>query len=178
MKSMTATQARGVRRAVLQASVDAGARCNRMDLDLWFRGDDESAADWQTRRTTAQRICLGCPVRTVCEELALRNGDGDATADELVRAGYTGGELAAIRDHQADRLALAVAADRDTEGHTLDTLTAELHHAATTNPDRSGGSRRIAESQTAQNAQVRHLADQVRQIRTARRTRAGWGTAA
>ncbi|MER5988848.1 transcription factor WhiB [Streptomyces sp. NPDC001787] len=173
---MTATQARGARRAVLQAAVDAGVDCG--NVDDWFRADDESTAAWEPRRTAALRTCSECPVRAACEELALRDGDGEHGEDEMVRAGYTGPELAAIRDHQADRLAAAIDADRDTEGRTLDTLTAELHHAATKNPDRSGGSRRSAESQTAQNALVRSLAAQVREIRTARRTRAGWGTAA
>lgn len=180
MHRMTSTQARHTRRAVLQAAVDAGARCTNMDPELWFRADDESDADWQTRRTTAQRICAGCPVRAACEELALRNGDGEPDADDLVRAGYTGPELAAVRDHQTDRLALAVDADRDTEGRQLDTLATELHDELASNPDRKEAGQRLSSdrAQAAQNNRLRVLADQIRQIRTARRARAGWGVAA
>ncbi|POG43447.1 hypothetical protein BV881_31860 [Streptomyces sp. ZL-24] len=90
---------------MLQAVVDVGSRCAGLDAGAWFRGDDEPAADWRPRRDSAIRVCTGCPVRAECEELALRNGDGEPDADELVRAGLTGPELAAVREHQAERLA-------------------------------------------------------------------------
>ncbi|MER5556341.1 WhiB family transcriptional regulator [Streptomyces sp. NPDC002793] len=176
---MTSTQARHTRRAVLQAAVDAGARCTGMDLDLWFRADDEPDTDWHARCLEAIRLCTGCPMRAACEELALRNGDGEADADDLVRAGLTGPELAAVRTAQAERLALAVDADRDTEGRQLDTLMAQLHAEASLNPDssRNGGRRAIALRTSTQNHRLRTLATQIRQIRTVRRTRNGWGVA-
>ncbi|HWU08850.1 MAG TPA: WhiB family transcriptional regulator [Streptomyces sp.] len=179
MPRMTSALARHTRRAVLQAAVDAGARCTGMDPDLWFRADDEPDTDWHARRLEAIRLCISCPMRAACEELALRDGDGEAEADELVRAGLTGPELAAVRDHQAERLAVAVDLDRDTEGHQLDELTTKLRFAATKNPDKSAATvRTVAVSRAAQNAEVRNLATQIRQIRTARRARNGWEVAA
>ncbi len=180
MHRMTSTQARHTRRAVLQTAIDAGARCRGMDPDAWFRADDESDADWQPRRDSAMRVCNRCPVRAACEELALRNGDGELEADELVRAGLTGPELAVVRTAQAVRLAAAVDADRDTEGRQLDQLTVELVTEAGKNPDasRNGGPRVAALRAAAQNHRLRTLAAQIRQIRTARRTRNGWEVAA
>ncbi|MGW8863336.1 WhiB family transcriptional regulator [[Kitasatospora] papulosa] len=177
---MTSTQARHTRRAVLQAAVDAGSHCATADPDLFFRADDEGLAAWRSRRTEAIRLCTGCPVRAACEELALRDGDGRPDADEMVRAGLTGRELAAIRAAHAERLTAAVDADRDTEGRQLDTLTTRLQHEAATNPDsnRNGGVRSIAARTAAQNDRLRALSAQIRQIRTARRARAGWGVAA
>ncbi|NEA19612.1 transcription factor WhiB [Streptomyces halstedii] len=180
MYRMSSTQARHTRRAVLQTAIDVGARCQGMDPDVWFRADDESDADWQPRRDSAMRVCNRCPVRAACEELALRNGDGELEADELVRAGLTGPELAAVRTSQALRLAAAVDADRDTEGRQLDQLTVELVTEAGKNPDssRNGGPRATALRAAAQTHRLRTLAARIRQIRTARRTRNGWGVAA
>ncbi|MEU5416565.1 hypothetical protein [Streptomyces clavifer] len=98
----------------------------------------------------------------------------------MVRAGLTGRELAAVRTAHTGRLAAAVDADRDTEGRQLDTLTTRLHTEAGTNPDsnRNGGVRSMAARTAAQNDRLRALAAQIRQIRTARRARAGWGVAA
>ncbi|MFJ2900254.1 WhiB family transcriptional regulator [Streptomyces sp. NPDC087218] len=177
---MTSTQARHTRRAVLQSAIDAGARCARMDSDMWFRADDESTHDWQTRRTTAQRICAGCPARAACEELALRNGDGEPEVDDLVRAGYTGPELAAIRTHQERHLAAAVAADQDTDGRHLRDLTVLVQTEAISSLDqRQHGVRKSpAKVQAEQNQLVRMLAARINEIRTARRARAGWGVAA
>ncbi|WP_331724898.1 WhiB family transcriptional regulator (plasmid) [Streptomyces sp. NBC_00111] len=177
---MTSTQARHTRRAVLQAAVDAGARCAGSNPDLFFRADGERQTTWQARRTEAISLCTGCPVRAACEELALRDGDGRADADEMVRAGLTGRELAAVRASHAERLAAAVDADLDTEGRHLDTLTTQLQYEAGTSPDssRNGGPRAVALRTAAQNARLRTLAAQIRQIRTARRARAGWGVAA
>ena len=169
MNRMTPTQARHTRRAVLQAVVDTSARCNSMDTEMWFRGDGESTADWQTRRTTALRLCTGCPVRAVCEELALRNGDGEPDADDMIRAGYTGPELAAIRDHHAVRLAVAIDRDRDTEGRLLTDLTTALHAEVALDPD---------DNTAEQDLRISALAASIREIRTDRRARAGWGTAA
>ncbi|WP_299541784.1 WhiB family transcriptional regulator [uncultured Streptomyces sp.] len=177
---MTSTQARHTRRAVLQTAVDAGARCATADPDLFFRGDDEPATDWQARRADAVRLCVGCPARTACMELALRDGDGRATRDDMVRAGLTGPELAAARDRQAVRLAAAVDADRDTEGQELDRLVVKLRAEAITSPDsvRYGAVRSTALRTAAQTDRLRTLAAQIRQIRTARRARAGWEVAA
>ncbi|MFE4692103.1 WhiB family transcriptional regulator [Streptomyces sp. NPDC056749] len=179
---MTSTQARHTRRAVLQAAVDAGARCHGadIDVDLFFRNDGEQHITWQARRTEALRLCAGCPVRAACEELALRDGEGRADRDDMVRGGRTGAGLATARTAQAVRLAAAVDADRDTEGRMLDRLTVELSVAATADTDRTVKGRRVppAQVQEQQNTQVRTLAAQIRQIRTARRVRAGWGVAA
>ncbi|MFJ2736131.1 WhiB family transcriptional regulator [Streptomyces sp. NPDC087317] len=176
--SMTPEQARQSRRAVLQTAVDATAVCTTvLDPDAFFRADGEQQITWQARRAEAIRVCTGCPVRAACEELALRDGDGRADADEMVRGGLTGPELAAVRTRQADRLAAAADADRDTEGKQLDDLTAELQRTVLKNPDRAGG-HRGSQAQAAQNTQVRLLAGQIHVIRTARRARAGWRTAA
>ncbi|MFF9569914.1 WhiB family transcriptional regulator [Streptomyces sp. NPDC014685] len=177
---MSSTQARHTRRAVLQAAVDAGARCARMDSDMWFRADGEPDTDWQTRRTTAQRICASCPARAACEELALRNGDGEPDVDDLVRAGYTGPELAAIRAHQERRLTAAVAADQDTDGRQLRDLTVLVQtEAISTLDQRQHGARRsTAKVQAEQSHLIRMLTARINEIRTARRARAGWGVAA
>ncbi|WP_326701873.1 WhiB family transcriptional regulator (plasmid) [Streptomyces sp. NBC_01754] len=177
---MTSTQAQHTRRAVLQAAIDANAHCHDADLDLFFRGDREHHTTWQARRTEALRLCAGCPARAACEELALRDGDGRAGQDDMVRGGRTGLELADARDAQAVRLAAAVDADLDTEGRRLDRLTADLRVAATADTDRTVKGRRVppAQVQDQQNTRVRELADEVRQIRTARRARAGWEVAA
>ncbi|MDT0432894.1 WhiB family transcriptional regulator [Streptomyces salyersiae] len=177
---MTSTQARHTRRAVLQAAVDANARCHDVDLDLFFRGDGEQHTTWQARRTVALSFCAGCPARAACEELALRDGDGRADRDDMVRGGRTGPGLAAARAAQAERLALAADADRDTEGRQLDQLTVELRATATADTDRTVQGRRVppAQVQAQQNLRVRTLAAQIRQIRTARRARNGWEVAA
>ncbi|MFD5473368.1 WhiB family transcriptional regulator [Streptomyces sp. NPDC127105] len=176
--SMTPEQARQSRRAVLQAAVDTAAVCTTLLApDAFFRTDGEPQITWQARRTGAIRVCTGCPVRAACEELALRDGDGRADVDDMVRGGLTGPELAAARARQADRLAAAIDADRDTEGQRLDDLTAELQLTVLKNPDKAGG-HRGSRGQAAQNTQVRLLANQIREIRTARRARAGWKAAA
>ncbi|MFI6728733.1 WhiB family transcriptional regulator [Streptomyces atratus] len=177
---MTSTQARHTRRAVLQAAVDTDARCTGMDPDLWFRGDNEAQITWQARRAGAIRFCTGCPVRAACAELALRDGDGNTRVDDMVRGGLSGRELAAARTAQAGRLTAAAAADRDTEGRLLDGLTVKLRTQAGANPDgrRDGGRIHQDETRAEQNRRIRALVDQIRQIRTARRARAGWGVAA
>jgi WhiB family redox-sensing transcriptional regulator len=177
---MTSTQARHTRRAVLQSAIDAGARCATSDPDLRFRADGEPQITWQARRAEALRVCTGCPVRAACEELALRNGDGNHRVDDMVRGGLSGTHIAAARTAQADRLAAAVDADRDTEGRLLDDLVIELRTEAGLNPDgrRNGGRLRQDEARTEQNLRIRALAAGIRQIRTARRTRAGWEVAA
>jgi WhiB family redox-sensing transcriptional regulator len=178
MHSMTPTQARQARRAVLQAAVDTAAVCTSVDPDLFFRADNEPQITWQARREYAVRVCTGCPVRAACAELALRDGDGRTDVDDMVRGGLTGPELAAVRGHQEQRLAAAVDADRDVEGRRLDDLAVELRRVAVKNPDKAGGHRTQDRAQAAQNAEVRGLVAQIRQIRTARRTRAGWEAAA
>ncbi|WLQ69194.1 MULTISPECIES: transcription factor WhiB [Streptomyces] len=177
---MTSTQARHTRRAVIQAAVDSSAARAGGDPDLYFCADDQGLAAWQARRTEAIRLRTGCPVRAACEELALRDGDGRPDTDEMVRAGRTGRELAAHRAAHTERLAAAVDADRDTEGRRLDTLTTQLQHEASTNPDssRNGGPRAIALRTAAQNDRLRTLSAQIHQIRAARPARAGWAVAA
>ncbi|WP_406409513.1 WhiB family transcriptional regulator [Streptomyces sp. NBC_01643] len=177
---MTSTQARHTRRAVLQSAIDAGARCATADPDLFFRADGEPQITWQARRAEAIRVCNGCPVRAACQELALRNGDGNHRVDDMVRGGLSGTELAAARTAQANRLTAAVDADRDTEGRLLDDLVIELRTEAGLNPDgrRNGGRLRQTEARTEQDLRIRALAASIRQIRTARRARAGWEVAA
>ncbi|MCX4451546.1 WhiB family transcriptional regulator [Streptomyces sp. NBC_01789] len=178
---MTSTQARHTRRAVLQAVLDAGARrCIDADPDIWFRADDESDEEWQARRTQAIRLCTGCPVRAACEELALRDGDGRTDADDMVRAGLTGPELAAVRTAQAVRLAAANAADRDTEQRELHDLVAQVQREAASTLDRKADGVRVptARTQAEQNVLVHMLTARIREIRTARRARTGWEVAA
>ncbi|MET8130155.1 WhiB family transcriptional regulator [Streptomyces sp. NPDC005065] len=177
---MTSTQARHTSRAVLQSAIDAGARCATADPDLWFRSDGEPQITWQARRAEAIRVCTGCPVRAACEELALRDGDGNHRVDDMVRGGLSGTQIAAARIAEADRLTAAVDADRDTEGRLLDDLSVALRTQAGLNPDgrRNGGHLRQDENQTEQNLRIRALAASIRQIRTARRARAGWVVAA
>ncbi|MFB7049673.1 WhiB family transcriptional regulator [Streptomyces microflavus] len=176
---MTSTTARHLRRGVLQAAVDAGAVCTGMSLDVFFRGA-ETDIEWRPRRTTALRICAGCPVRAACEELALRDGEGDPDADEIVRGGLTGPELAAARDAHAVRLAVAVDADRDTEGSRLDVLMAERYVLATTSTERVRDGKRVppAVVQREHNRRIRTLNREIAQTRTARRAQAGWAVAA
>ncbi|OEJ36325.1 hypothetical protein [Streptomyces agglomeratus] len=180
MHRMTSTQARHMRRAVLQSVVYAGSACAQPGLDAseWFREDGEGIGVWRTRSRGLLRVCAGCPAMDACRELALRDGDGDASSDEMVRGGMTGQQLAKARGKQAERLAAAVAADRDPEWRRLVDLTVQLRREAIKTPDKAGGQRRQAAAQAAQNRQVRELASQVRRIRIARRARTGWGEAA
>ncbi|MFJ8848538.1 WhiB family transcriptional regulator [Streptomyces cyaneofuscatus] len=180
MHRMTSTTARHLRRVVLQAAVDAGATCTGMGLDVFFRADNETDIEWRPRRTAALRVCAGCPVRAACEELALRDGEGDPDTDEIVRGGLTGPELAAARDAHAVRLAVAVDADRDTEGSRLDALMAQRHVLATTSTERVRDGKRVpaAVVQQEHNTRIRTLNLKIAQTRTARRARAGWGVAA
>ncbi|XXZ47417.1 WhiB family transcriptional regulator (plasmid) [Streptomyces cavourensis] len=177
---MTSTTARHLRRGVLQAAVGAGAACTSLDIDAFFRGDGETDIEWAPRRTAALRTCAACPVRAACEELALRDGDGDPGADEIVRGGLTGPELAAARDAHAVRLAVANAADRDTEGSLLDDLMAQRHALATTSTERTRDGKRIPPAivQQEQNTKIRTLNVLINRARSARRARAGWGVAA
>ncbi|MGW7402053.1 WhiB family transcriptional regulator [Streptomyces cyaneofuscatus] len=180
MHRMTSTTARHLRRGVLQATVDAGAACTSIDIDAFFRSDGETDIEWAPRRTAALRVCAGCPVRAACEELSLRDGEGAPDADEIVRGGLTGPELAAARKAHAVRLAVAVDADRETEGSQLDALMTERHALATASTERVRDGKRVPTSvvQQEQNAKVRTLNLLITQARTARRTRAGWGVAA
>ncbi|OII61317.1 hypothetical protein BJP40_05965 [Streptomyces sp. CC53] len=169
--SMTSAQAQAARRAVLQAAVDAAAACAGTDPATFFRTDREPHIRWQTRRAQALRLCAACPVRAACAELALRDGDGREGVDDMVRGGLTGPELAADRERQAERLAVAVDTDRDTEGARLDALVLQLHREALAYPHRGVRA-------PGRQAAVRALADEIRRIRTARRRRAGWEAAA
>lgn len=167
-----------MRRPVLQATVDSSAGCTKADPDLFFRADGEPPATWQAQRAEAIRFCHGCPARAACEELALRDGDGNSRVDDLVRGGRSGSELATLRERQAQRIDAAIAADEasDTEWKKLTSLTVELSQEAGKTPSGVVGVR--AQSQTAQNQRIRKLADQIRALRTARRARTGWEVAA
>ncbi|WP_327713747.1 WhiB family transcriptional regulator (plasmid) [Streptomyces sp. NBC_00464] len=174
---MTSTQARHTRRAVLQSALDTGARCFGADPDNWFRADREPYIEWQARRAEAVRFCAGCPVKAACEELALRNGDGDADADDLVRGGRTGQELAAMRAAQAESLAAAGDADQDTEQRELRNLTVLVQKEVTSSLDRQKDGRRLPASQVQaeQNQLVQMLTARIGDVRSARRARIGWG---
>ncbi|WP_405895200.1 WhiB family transcriptional regulator (plasmid) [Streptomyces sp. NBC_01527] len=180
MHRMTSTQARHARRPVLQSAIDTGARCANEDPDLWFRADGEPHITWQVRRAEAKRVCTGCPVRAACKELALRNGDGNEHVDDLVRGALSGNELAVARTAQAERLAAAVDADRDTEQRELHDLVVQVQNEVISSPDRRRDGARLAPAQvqTEQNQMVGLLTARIKEIRAARRARAGWGVAA
>ncbi|MDQ0847576.1 WhiB family transcriptional regulator [Streptomyces sp. V1I6] len=181
MHSMTPERAQASRRGALQSAIDVLAVCTAADPELFFRGDREQQDSWQARRSDAQRLCGICPVRAACAELALRNGEGRADVDDMVRGGLTGPELAEARKEQADRLTAAVDADRDTEGRRLDLLTIQLSKEAIVFPEKSGSHKTRKARDAAVEAQqvtVRLLADQIRETRSARRARSGWGVAA
>ncbi|MEU3774254.1 WhiB family transcriptional regulator [Streptomyces sp. NPDC032472] len=173
---MTSTQARRMRRPVLQAAIDAGARCSQADPDLFFRADGEPPATWQAQRAQAIRFCHGCPVRTACEELALRDGDGNDRVDDLVRGGRSGSELVALRELQAQRLAAAITADEasDQEWNKLTTLAVKLNREARRMPTKSAGVSHQAELLRQQNERIAEFAAKLAVVRTARRARTGW----
>ncbi|MGW7316114.1 WhiB family transcriptional regulator [Streptomyces sp. NPDC054865] len=179
---MTSTQARRTRRPVLQAAIDAGAKCAQADTDpdLFFRADGEPPATWQAQRAEAIGFCHGCPVRAACEELALRDGDGNGRVDDLVRGGRSGSELVALRELQAHRLAAAITADEasDQEWNKLTDLAVKLGHEARRMPTRSGGMPHQAVLLGQQNERIVELAAKLAVVRTARRARTGWEVAA
>ncbi|MGW3699071.1 WhiB family transcriptional regulator [Streptomyces sp. NPDC005056] len=122
--------ARRARRPVLQAAIDADARCGNRERyrDLLDRDSRSSPAIWAAQQASAQKFCTGCPVRPACEELALRDGIGDRASDDLVRGGRRGQDLAIDREiRQTARLAAATAADWQ---HLLE-LTAEVRERVT-----------------------------------------------
>ncbi len=180
MHRMTSTQARRMRRLLLQAAIDAGARCTQADPDLFFRADGEPPATWQAQRVEAIGFCHGCPVRAACEELALRDGDGNDRVDDLVRGGRSGSELVALRELQAQRLAAAIAADEasDQEWKKLTDLAVKLGREARRMPTRSGGMPHQAELLRQQNERIAELAAKLAVVRTVRRARTGWEVAA
>lgn len=161
-----------MRRPVLQAVVAAGAGCVGAEPDLFFRGDGEPLLVWQAQRATALRFCHGCPARAACEELALRDGDGNSRTDDLVRGGRSGTELAARREVQARRISAAIAADvaSDQERDKLTKLTMKLR--------REAGLVRRAEFQAQHDERVGALRADLAAVRAARRVRTGWGVAA
>ncbi|MFJ8017410.1 WhiB family transcriptional regulator [Streptomyces sp. NPDC096339] len=177
---MTSTQARRMRRPVLQAAIEVSAKCVQADPDLFFRADGEPPATWQAQRAEAIRFCHGCPVRAACEELALRDGDGNPRVDDLVRGGKSGYELVALRKLQAQRLAAAITADEasDMQWNKLTGLVVELKMEAGKTPAKGSGVPRQAESQERQNQRIRKLVAQINAIRTARRASTGWEVAA
>ncbi|MFD6465685.1 WhiB family transcriptional regulator [Streptomyces goshikiensis] len=177
---MTSTQARRMRRPVLQAAIDAGARCTKVDPDLFFRADGEPPATWQAQRAEAIRFCHGCPVRTACEELALRDGDGNNRVDDMVRGGRSGYELVARRELQNQRLKAAVTADEasDEEWKKLTAAAVKLNREARRMPTRSGGMPHQTELQRQQNQKITKLAAKLAVVRAARRARTGWEVAA
>uniref|UniRef100_UPI002F9106A8 WhiB family transcriptional regulator n=1 Tax=Streptomyces virginiae TaxID=1961 RepID=UPI002F9106A8 len=177
---MTSTQARRMRRPVLQAAIDAGAKCVQADPDLFFRADGEPPATWQAQRAEAISFCHGCPVRAACEELALRDGDGNDRVDDLVRGGRSGSELVALRELQVQRLAAAIAADEasDQEWKQLTGIAVELGCEARRMPTRSGGMPHQAVLLRQQNERIVELAAKLAVVRTARRARNGWEVAA
>ncbi|MFD6114047.1 WhiB family transcriptional regulator [Streptomyces yangpuensis] len=179
---MTSTQARRMRRPVLQAAIDASAKCAKavIDPDLFFRADGQPPAPWQAQRTEAIRFCHGCPVRTACEELALRDGDGNPRVDDLVRGGRSGYELVALRELQAQRLAAAITADEasDQEWNELTDLAVKLNREARRMPTRSSGMPHQAALLRQQKARIAELAAKLAVVRTARRARTGWEVAA
>ncbi|MFB7918097.1 WhiB family transcriptional regulator [Streptomyces sp. NPDC056061] len=114
LNRLSPTAARRARRPVLQAAVDAGARCGDQSRyrDLFDRNRSSPPAIWAAQQAGARQFCAGCPVRPACEELALRYGEDDRNSDDRVRGGRTGQELAVTREiRQPRRLTAAAAAD-------------------------------------------------------------------
>ncbi|RCH65585.1 transcription factor WhiB [Streptomyces sp. SDr-06] len=181
---MTSAQARQTRRAVLQAVIDCMARCTGVGSpapDFFFRGDDEPIGEWRQHRDEAIAVCTACPARAACRELALRDGDGyvpATTRDDMVRGGLSNSELVAARREESASIRAAVAADRDSEWTRLVGLSRTLTVRAAQGADRIDGQRRPDAAQAAHNKEIRALAGQIHEIRTARRARTGWGEAA
>ncbi|MGW1656611.1 WhiB family transcriptional regulator [Streptomyces atratus] len=113
LNRLSPTAARLARRPVLQAAVDTSARCGQDRYrDLFDRNSSAPPATWAVQQAAARQLCAGCPARAACEELALRDGIGDRSSNNLVRGGRSGQELAITREiRPPGRLAAAAAAD-------------------------------------------------------------------
>ncbi|GAA3163616.1 WhiB family transcriptional regulator [Streptomyces ramulosus] len=162
---MSPARARGTRLPHLQTDVDAHASCaphntpadQRQD---WFRADGEPGAEWDARSIDLKSICESCPVLAQCREIALRL-DAPNAAPDMVRGGLTGAELRARRKRHRDSILRATAAD----------------HAFLDRGDEER--RRIRALNTTIRAAHRPAAvEELRELRAARRRRAGWTRAA
>ncbi|MEU3261982.1 transcription factor WhiB [Streptomyces albidoflavus] len=180
MDIMTPDKARGLRRPVLQAAVDAGSVCATTPAahEIFFRGDrSQSALEWEAAKDAALSMCRACPARAACEELGLRNGDGLPGVDDMVRGGHTGSELAALRTADAKRIAKAVAADTEPTWNDIVRLSNRLRRQASAMPSATR-TKTLQESNDALNASVRRTAAELSELKRRRRTETGWGNAA
>lgn len=181
--TLASTQPETMTRSALQAQVDTRARCaGGVDPSLFFHEDGPDPT-WPYRRAEALQVCAACPVVNACRELALRNGDGTSDADDMVRGGMTGRQLAQARRLQADRLIATAAAETDAEWNELADLVrsrAELIHQGLGRHRPSGVAHaaQVARLEARDNEQIAVWADRISEIRTVRRARTGWGIAA
>ena len=171
-------------RSVLQTQVNTKARCaSGVDPNIFFRDDARSDPTWPARRIEALQTCETCPVMAACRELALRNGDGTLEADDMVRGGMTGRQLAQARTAQATRLAQIAVVEADTEWAELVGLfrsRTELIQRGLSRYRPSGAPRseRVAQLEERDNKKITQWTDRIREIRADRRARTGWSTAA
>jgi len=185
MATMSPARARGTRRPHLEDDL-THARCAQPDEDDpqpndWHRADGESATSWGIRRRELLSYCEGCPVIAQCRELALRYDDRGGI-DDTVRGGMTAAELHRIRHSSRHHASLAAARQTDAafHGEAADAEFRELAqlHQAIRQTAQAVTRHRSSDWLESNNAAVRHLTARAHQIRTARRTRAGWTAAA
>lgn len=194
--TMTPEQARATRLPDLETAVATSARCHSKyapgptnpHTGDWFREDGETTRSWTVRRVALLDYCTTCPVLNACREIGLRRDAPDADGD-MVRGGMTGDKLSAMRRSRTHRKSIKAAIDADdahdpdAERREINRLAAELRTNALELPDprTRRGTRRITghqpggpdspESTAATRAALQSL-------RTTRRARAGWNTAA
>jgi WhiB family redox-sensing transcriptional regulator len=158
-------------------TVAAAARCATVAAvvspDDWFRGEGEPINKWRHRRKKLLAVCAACPVRAACEEAALRQKDGsDRATDDMVRGGHTAAELYAARLREAGRLAAAAEEDDRArhEEQQLRALAADLRVQFLANDQPHNAAKH--------NRELRATVAQIASVRTARRVRARWSSAA
>jgi len=141
--------------------------------DDWYRGDGEPLIEWRRRRGQLLTVCAACPVRPACEESALRQGEGTDRADsDMVRGGRTAAELYDARTTQARRLDAAAEEDDRArrEEQLLRTLMVRLREQALVH--------QTPKNTKQNNIEVRGTVQAIATVRTVRRGRAGWSSAA
>jgi WhiB family redox-sensing transcriptional regulator len=166
--------AEALRRPELERIVATSAACaapQAAGLD-WFRFDGEGVSSWNARKKELRAACLGCPALHACRELALRERDGSGPGNQshMVRAGLTNMELRERLVAEGDRLDAARREDDRArrERQALYKAAKKLETYVKKWPDHMDGNNHL----------VRAAADELAQLRTARRANAGWGEVA